>query len=227
MKRILGIASFAGFAALFIGLVASYLSVQSTPAPVLAAHVEGVATTTQGVMPHAYLELNTYPDGEVSTNFNSNHSPHAGWVSYGPSTTLQVPAHSLVTITITNYDGGEVLNNDFFATVRGVEGPAIMNGKPFTSVPPDHVGHTFTMRPAPANINSDLFINVPLQAVPDENLPESGYTTKPNVVTFSCMAGEPGEYFWNCEYPCGDGTYAKFGNVMSAMRYMAGTLTVV
>jgi hypothetical protein len=31
---------------------------------------------------------------------------------------------------------------------------------------------------------------------------------------------------WNCEYPCGDGTYAKFGGPMSARGYMSGTLTV-
>ncbi len=227
MKRILGILSFVGCAALFIGLIATYLLANSAAAPVLAAQVNGVATTSQGVLPHAFLKLNTYPDGEVPENFNSDHSPHSDWVSYGPSTTLQVPAHSLVTIEITNYDGGEVLNNDFFASVRGVEGQAIMNGQPFTSISPEHVGHTFTLRPAPANTTSDLFVSVPLQAVAEEDMPESGYTTKPNVVTFSFVVGEPGEFFWNCEYPCGDGTYAKFGNAMSAMRYMAGTLTVV
>ena len=227
MKRFIGIFGFFGFCTLFIAVVATYLLRQSAPAPVLAAQVNGVATTSQGTLPHAFLELNTYPDSEEPGNFNSDHSPHADWVSYGPSTTLQVPAHSLVTIKITNYDGGEVLNNDYFAEVRGVEGQAIMNGEPFTSVPPDHVGHTFTLRRAPANNGTDIFVSVPLQAVAEEDMPDSGYTDKPNVVEFSFIVGEPGEYFWNCEYPCGDGTYAKFGSAMSAMRYMAGTLTVV
>jgi hypothetical protein len=178
-------------------------------------------------MKHVTLALNTYPDSAVPANFNSDHTDHADWVSYGPSTRLEVPAHSLVTITITNYDGGEVLNNSFFKDVIGVEGTATLNGEPFTSVPPDHVGHTFTLRPAPVNHNSELFVSVPLLAVAEDAMPDEGYTDTPNVITFSFIVGEAGEYIWNCEYPCGDGTYAKFGNAMSAERWMSGTLSVV
>jgi hypothetical protein len=46
------------------------------------------------------------------------------------------------------------------------------------------------------------------------------------VVRFSFMTGGPGKYVWNCEFPCGDGTYAKFGAPMSTRGYMSGTLTV-
>ena len=70
-------------------------------------------------------------------------------------------------------------------------------------------------------------MSVPLLAVPEDEMPEEGYTDKPNVITFSFIVGEPGEYVWNCQYPCGDGTLAKFGDAMSAERWMAGTLTVV
>ena len=34
------------------------------------------------------------------------------------------------------------------------------------------------------------------------------------------------KYVWQCEYPCGDGTYANFGGPMSAQGYMAGTISV-
>jgi len=36
-----------------------------------------------------------------------------------------------------------------------------------------------------------------------------------NVVTFSFRTKGPGKCVWNCEFPCGDGTYAKFGEPMS------------
>ena len=49
---------------------------------------------------------------------------------------------------------------------------------------------------------------------------------KPIEVTFSFRTKGPGEYVWNCEFPCGDGTYAKFGGPMSTRGWMSGTLTV-
>ena len=58
-------------------------------------------------------------------------------------------------------------------------------------------------------------------------MPEEGYTATPNVTVFTVITGDAGEYVWNCEYPCGDGTVAKFGNVMSSMGYMSGHFNVV
>ncbi len=226
-KRILNSVAVFAIALAFVGLVASYAMSKSREPELIAATPMGTITTSQGEMQHVAFELNTYPDSAVAENFNNDHSDHADWVSYGPSTRLEVPANSLVTITITNYDGGEVLNNTYFKDVIGVEGTATLNGEPFTSVPPDHVGHTFTLRPAPVNTKSELFVTVPLLAVPEDQMPEEGYTDTPNVITFSFIVGEAGEYIWNCEYPCGDGTYAKFGNAMSAERWMSGTLSVV
>jgi hypothetical protein len=46
------------------------------------------------------------------------------------------------------------------------------------------------------------------------------------VVTFSFVTGGKGEYVWNCEFPCGDGYYAKFGGPMATRGYMSGTFTV-
>jgi len=227
VKRIVSSVAVFTAALAFVGLVASYaMSKSKEPAP-FSATSAGTVATSQGQMKHVTLALNTYPDSGVPANFNSDHTDHADWVSYGPSTRLEVPAHSLVTITITNYDGGEVLNNSFFKDVIGIEGTATLNGKPFTSVAPDHVGHTFTLRPAPVNHNSELFVSVPLLAVAEDAMPDEGYTDTPNVTTFSFIVGEAGEYIWNCEYPCGDGSYAKFGNAMSAERWMSGMLSVV
>jgi hypothetical protein len=71
----------------------------------------------------------------------------------------------------------------------------------------------------------DLFVSVPLMAANQDNVGEDGYPV-PNMVEFSFYTGGPGTYFWNCEFPCGDGTYANFGGPMSAQGYMAGRITV-
>ena len=49
---------------------------------------------------------------------------------------------------------------------------------------------------------------------------------KGHTVTFSFLTKGKGEYVFNCEYPCGDGTYAKFGAAMSTYGYMSGKVTV-
>ncbi|MEO9140604.1 MAG: hypothetical protein ABI345_16270, partial [Jatrophihabitans sp.] len=89
-----------------------------------------------------------------------------------------------------------------------------------------HVGHTFTLHAAPTN-QSPLFVSVPLPAQADTapNAKGSAYP-KPIVVTFSFVTGSAGKYVFNCEYPCGDGYYAKFGGPMATRGYMSGTLTV-
>ena len=46
------------------------------------------------------------------------------------------------------------------------------------------------------------------------------------MITFSFVTKGAGEYVWQCEFPCGDGTYAKFGGPMSEQAYMAGTVRV-
>jgi len=69
--------------------------------------------------------------------------------------------------------------------------------------------------------------NAPLPAVPDDAplAPGSAYP-KPIEVTLSFHTLSPGKYIWNCEFPCGDGFYAKFGGPMSLRNYMSGTFTV-
>ena len=51
---------------------------------------------------------------------------------------------------------------------------------------------------------------------------EGGYTQFPTMTTFTIITGPEGDYVWNCEFPCGDGTIAKFGNAMSTVGYMSG-----
>jgi len=214
--------------------VASFLHVSNQQNPPVMATVNGTAQTSQGLLPHAFISLSTYPDSLAGEHGPSG-GVHPDWVSYGPSTAISLPAHALVTMTITQYDSGEVLNNPYFARVWGTvatpgdgttDGQMLLDGKPVSQVDPNHIGHTFTMHEITSPGQDSLFVSVPLPAVPEEEVPDSGYSKTPHVITFSFITGGAGKYVWNCEYPCGDGTYRKFGDAMAARSFMSGTVTV-
>jgi hypothetical protein len=211
---------------LVVGLTGVILWNGSAQASPLSATVKGTAQTSQGLLPHAFLSLNTYPDS-MAGEHGSSGGAHPDWVSYGPTTALKVPAHSLVTVTIDQYDTGGTITNPYFATVHGtIGGTMTVDGKTVSKVDPDAVGHSFTIHGAPSN-QDPLFVSVPLPAQADSALPAAGSDyPKPIVVTFSFVTGGKGEYVWNCEFPCGDGFYAKFGGPMSTRGYMSGTFTV-
>ena len=192
----------------------------------LSATPNGTMDTPQGNLPHYTLDLGVYPDSMFGGH-GKNGGANPDWVSYGPVTNFKVPAHSVITITIKQYDSGEVLNNDWFADVHGtMDGTMTLNGQQVNHVDPEHVGHTFTVHGLSGQ-NSPLLVSVPLPAVPEEKMPDSGYTSEPNVITFTFVTGDEGDYVWNCEYPCGDGTIKKFGGVMSSNGYMSGHFKVV
>ena len=235
MKR-----AFTGLVAVLLGAsvvfgIGSYLKVTNQQNPPVVAQVRGTAQTAQGVLPHAFIALSTYPD-DLAGEHGASGGDHPDWVSYGPSSALRLPAHSLVTMTITQYDSGGTINNPYFAKVVGTvatpgdgtsNNQMLLDGKPVSSIDPTAVGHTFTIHDLSSPSQDNLFVSIPLSAVADSAIPDSGYTKTPHVVTFSFITGGAGNYVWNCEYPCGDGTYRNFGDVMSARGYMSGTMTVV
>ena len=206
--------------------------------------------------PHYTLTMNTYPNSTFGGHHGAGGGAHPDWVSYGASgpygepltesktgSNFSVPAHSAVTITIWQYDSGETLNNDFFAKVRGtVDGTAtlvsrydtkthtnVTEAKTITQIPHDEVGHTFTIH-GMSDDQDQLFVNVPLLLADDAEVTaaeeEGGFTQFPTMTTFTIITGDEGEYIWNCEFPCGDGTIARFGNAMSSMGYMSGHFIV-
>lgn len=226
-RTVVGLVMTFGAAAVVLGITAFGLSSTGPNATRLDARVVGTAQTAHGSVKHATLKLATYPDS-LAGEHGASGGAHPGWVSYGPSTNLHVPAHSVVTVTIDQYDGGEKITNPWFAKVHGtVGGTMTVDGKTATGTDPDTVGHTFTIHAAPGN-QTPLFVSVPLPAVADDAPVNdaTGYPTSPHVVVFSFVTGGPGEYVWNCEFPCGDGYYAKFGGPMATQGYMSGTLTV-
>jgi hypothetical protein len=209
-----------------VALTGAFLSHSSAQAGALSATVNGTAQTPQGQLPHAFLNLSTYPDSAQGVH-GSDGGAHPDWVTYGPTSNLRVPAHSLVTVTIKQYDSGDTITNPYFAKVHGtVDGTMTVDGKVETETDADSVGHTFTLHAAPTN-QDPLFVSVPLPAEADDAPVAAGSDyPSPHVVTFSFITGGKGDYVWNCEFPCGDGFYAKFGGPMSTRGYMSGTLTV-
>ena len=179
----------------------------------------------------AKLSLSTFPDSMVC--HGDGGGAHPDWVTYCPSTSLEVPANSIVTIEIKNYDSSTPLHNDYFQHVRGtVGGVEIVNNKPITQIDIGGAGHTFTIQSPPDTLYP-LFVSVPVVGVPDnetatENVAGQSYP-KPTIISFQIQTGPPGSYIWHCYDPCGSGLQGSnqgFGGPMSTTGYMAGTLTV-
>lgn len=194
----------------------------------------GTAVVNGKTVPHVELDIATYPDssGTMHTSAFSENGQmitlpiHAGganpgWPAYAPSNEFQVPAGALVTVKWNQYDSGGALNNNYFATPRGINGPLLVNGKVTDMIPTDNVGHTFTMRGEPG-YDSAFFVSVASPANGDN----PSNSSPPQTVEFSFVAGSKGTYAWNCEFPCGLGI-GSFGAVMSAYGYMSGYLYAV
>ena len=134
------------------------------------------------------------------------------WPGYSPNN-LVLPANSLVTFTIRDYDMGDtpLPKGSPFSTVQGiVGGVAYADGYAYKALALDKIAHTFTI--------PQLNINVPL--------PGDSTTGKSNdVVTFTFRTGAAGIYYFQCFDPCGTGTNGWEGP-MTTRGYMRGTLTV-
>jgi hypothetical protein len=163
---------------------------------------------------------------------------HPTWVSYltrTPTgswvhTTLwQLPAHTVVHVTLYEFDSGSPLRNQLFGLVQGVTGGVEhVNGTPTPLVDSNSgngVAHTFTV--------PTLGINVPLVAI-DANAKNFCNGPAPctsnlahNLITFSFETPGPGEYPWQCFVPCGLGYLYGNGGPMQTIGYMDGFLKVV
>jgi hypothetical protein len=143
-----------------------------------------------------------------------------------------VPANSLITVVIKQYDGATPLINDFFRQVHGtIGGVELVNNKPVSELDSSNIAHTFTLQSEP-DAAYPLFVSVPLEAVPDDaptpvQIAGQSYPT-PNIISFQFRTGPPGTYIWHCYDPCGEDRDPPYGfsGPMSTTGYMAGTLTV-
>jgi len=187
----------------------------------------GVLQATKTGLNSATLNLSTYPDSMVCHADAGN--PQITWVTYCPSTTWEVPANSIITVVIKQYDGASGLYNDFFQKVQGtVGGVAMYNNKPMSQINADDAAHTFTLQSQPDETNP-IFVSVPLLGVADDApIQANGYPT-PNVIEFQFRTGPAGHvYIWHCYVPCGNDRESPYGfsGPMSTTGFMAGTMTV-
>jgi uncharacterized protein YaiE (UPF0345 family) len=150
--------------------------------------------------------------------------PHPDWVSYLPTTILNVPANSVVTLTIDQEDGASGLRNPFWSKASGIVGGKFHmtyyddNGAP-------QVGDFSALDDAATLAHSfaipDLGVFVPLLGLSD-----AAPAGSMNVITFSFQTGKPGIYHWQCFVPCGAGTIYGNGGPMQTLGYMTGFLVV-
>jgi len=161
------------------------------------------------------------------------HAPDPDWVSYlgrdgggkwRHTTIYRVPAHTLVHVTVYQYDSATGLRNPFLGQVRGtVGGVAQMNGKTYGVLDPNDASHTFTI--------PDLGVSVPLPGV--GNNAKNQCSVAPctlaeahNTITFTFMSPGPGEYRWQCFVPCAAGFLFGNGGPMQTIGWMSGYVEV-
>jgi hypothetical protein len=227
-RHLLGLAAaLVVIAGLFVALVFGVRAIDG-----LGSEAPASASTTG-----ARVMLSVLPDSYVchgSPTGAPGGGAHPGWVTYCPSTSIQVPAHTTVTVTIKQYDTATPLHNPFFAQVYGtVGGVMYVNGRPFRRINPSAPGHTFTIQTPPNTRQTPLFVNIPLMGVSasaPSTVTIAGHKyPKPVVTVFRFKTGAPGQYVWHCYVPCGTGlagAQTGFGGPMSTVGYMAGTLNV-
>ncbi len=161
------------------------------------------------------------------------HAPHPDWVTYLTlnaqhhwvhSTIVQVPAHSLVTITVENYDGASGLRNPLWSQPRGVVGGIeTVDGKPYKVLKPDDASHTFAI--------PDMGVSVEIPGVADDapnqcTVTPCDHSMAHHTITFTIRTGKPGHYHWQCFVPCAAGFYTGFGGPMQTVGWMDGYLNV-
>ncbi len=203
--------------------------------------VWGVAATlTPGVPGGVVNFTNTQPAGQpvqltVQTVGSIGFGAHPTWVSYlvkDPTTgkwmhdtSWELPANTVIDMTVDQYDSGSPLRNQEWGQVQGTIGSdATLNGKTFSvydSYTGTGVGHTFAI---PA-----LNLSVPMVGVSGSPcaVAPCHFNSPHNVETFSFKTPGPGSYNWQCFVPCGLGYLFGNGGPMSTQNYMGGELEVV
>lgn len=170
----------------------------------------------------------------LQTVASYGHAPHPDWVSYlerngsgdwRRTTILQVPAHTLVHVTIYQYDTATGLRNPFWSEVRGTLGGGMtVDGKAMKALPPDDASHTFTI--------PDLGVSVPLKGVADDaknqcSVAPCTLAEAHTTITFTFRTGNRGTYRWQCFVPCAAAFIFGFGGPMQTIGWMDGQLKVV
>jgi hypothetical protein len=191
------------------------------------ANVPGSAsaqTTSAGT--HLYLATVAAAEStDPNPNWVSYYAVDANGQNYRHDTTYVMPAHSLVTITIYQFDSQTGLRNPFLGQATGTVGGAFqLNGKTTQAIDPTTASHVFAI--------PEWGVSVPLYGIPDSaknpcsNAP-CPLSTDHETITFQVRTPGPGLYRWQCFVPCAAGFIQGFGGPMQTVGYMDGFIKVV
>ncbi len=176
----------------------------------------------------AHLYLATVPAAELT-------DAHPTWVSYYAvnsrsanwrhTTTYTMPAHTLMHVTIFEYDTQTGLRNPFIGQATGtLGGTFLLNGKPTKAINPMTASHVFAVPqiglsvplPGPGANAKNICANAPCSL---KNAHET--------ISFTFRTPGKGLYRWQCFVPCAAGYIAGFGGPMQTVGYMGGFIHVV
>ena len=215
-KRLVGIGVGLVLACVLLGL---YIGLYLTNASGAAS----AAQTASG----AQLYLATVPAAALN-------DAHPDWVSYyavDPNggdwrhvTTYDLPAHTLVRVTIYQFDTQTGLRNEFISQATGtVGGNFVLDGKPTQAVDPNAASHVFAI--------PQIGLSVPLVGIPDNtknpcsNAPCS-LSNDHTTTSFTFRTPGPGLYRWQCFVPCAAGFIQGWGGPMQTVGYMDGFIKI-
>jgi len=190
-------------------------------------NVPGSAAATQ-TSSGAQMYLATVAASELS-------DPHPSWVSYyvvdakdqnwRHETTFILPAHTLVHLTVYQFDGQSGLRNPFISQAQGIVGGTFtLNGKPTKAIDPVAASHIFAI--------PQLGVSVPLYGIPDDaknpcNNAPCPLSMDHETISFTFRTQGKGLFRWQCFVPCAAGFIQGFGGPMQTVGYMDGFIKVV
>jgi hypothetical protein len=221
-KKLIGIGVSLVIVAVLIGL---YVATWATnlPQPVAAmstrkvAGVSGTQLTLQTVAAIGPKYSPSHPDWVSYLVLD-----HGKWVH---STIFQVPANSLVHVTVYQYDGDSGLRNPFLSQVQGtIGGTETIDGKVMRGINPEEASHTFAV--------PQLGVFVPFPGVSEEAKNQCEFAPcstadAHHTITFAFRTGKKGRYRWQCFVPCAAGYIFGNGGPMQTLGYMDGFVDVV
>jgi hypothetical protein len=190
-------------------------------------NVPGSSASTQS---SSGVQLNLATVAAAATS-----DPHPTWVSYYAVdsndqhwrhvTTYVLPAHTLVHVTIYQFDSQTGLRNPFISQAQGtVGGNFTLNGKTMNAINPDTASHVFAI--------PDIGLSVPLYGIsanaknPCANAP-CPLSTDHETIQFTFRTPAKGLYRWQCFVPCAAGYIDGWGGPMQTEGYMDGYIKVV
>jgi hypothetical protein len=216
-KRLVGIALGAVIVCVLLGVyVGLYLT--NVPSSTAAAQTPAGTQLYLGTVPAAALD-------DPQPTWVSYYAVDANSRNWRHTTTYVLRAHSLVHVTIYQYDGQSGLRNPFIGQATGtVGGNFMLDGKPTQTIDPDSASHVFAI--------PEIGLSVPLEGISDNaknpcsNAPCS-LSYDHHTISFTFRAPGPGLYRWQCFVPCAAGFIQGFGGPMQTVGYMDGFINVV